>query len=797
MLVSLKEIAKYVDISDISAQEIADKLTFSGIEVENINKLANASNLVIGEVIECGPHPDSDHLHVTKVDVGDEILDIVCGAPNVRKGLKVIVARAGAILPGGEIKKGVIRGVESNGMLCALNELGVDPKTLSAQQIEGIEELDKDAVIGNQDVLGYLGLDDIILDLNLLANRSDCYAIFNVAKEIGALFNRKVNIPEIENEATYTEKEFKVSSETELCKEFYGILIKGIEIKESPSWLKNFLRSEGIRSINNVVDLGNYIMLLTGQPINMYDLDKLPKKELIIKSDFNGSFESFDDRVLELKKDDIVVVSDDKVMCLAGVMAGKTASIDKTSKNIVVELAIFNHASVRKTSIRLGVSSDSSQRFIKGLNKDQLDFVADLLVETLKKLTKYDNISNTLRFDKFIHETRRVECSLDYINKRLGTKLLFPEIEKTLNLLGFNIKNIDDNHFIALVPSSRIDIEGKADLSEEVIRYIGIDNIPSSLPNMVTTVGGKKIDEDKSDVIKNLLTNRGLYEVLTYTLINKEEANSFNYINNDESYKILNPLTSDHEYVRHNLITSLLRCASYNINHNNIDFGIYEISTIDTKKNLEEHLSVVLCGQKFGQNKMKAESFSYFDLKGIIDEILHLFNISDSRVRIQRINNGKEDFHPNKSAIVYLDGKVLAVLGDLHPLAKEKYDLKKQNVIVLEMNLSLLFNTKSGNNRFSEISKYPYVTRDYAFVIDNKINYRDLRKEIKKASSLIKDIDIFDIYKGENIQEGYVSIAISLSINSTDHTLKEEEISETDKKVRDILKSKFNVELRA
>lgn len=797
MLVSLKEIAKYVDISDISAQEIADKLTFSGIEVENINKLANASNLVIGEVIECGPHPDSDHLHVTKVDVGDEILDIVCGAPNVRKGLKVIVARAGAILPGGEIKKGVIRGVESNGMLCALNELGVDPKTLSVQQIEGIEELDKDAVIGNQDVLGYLGLDDIILDLNLLANRSDCYAIFNVAKEIGALFNRKVNIPEIENEATYTEKEFKVSSETELCKEFYGILIKGIEIKESPSWLKNFLRSEGIRSINNIVDLGNYIMLLTGQPINMYDLDKLPKKELIIKSDFNGSFESFDDRVLELKKDDIVVVSDDKVMCLAGVMAGKTASIDKTSKNIVVELAIFNHASIRKTSIRLGVSSDSSQRFIKGLNKDQLDFVADLLVETLKKLSKYDNISNTLRFDKFIHETRRVECSLDYINKRLGTKLLFPEIEKTLNLLGFNIKNIDDNHFIALVPSSRIDIEGKADLSEEVIRYIGIDNIPSSLPNMVTTVGGKKIDEDKSDVIKNLLTNRGLYEVLTYTLINKEEANSFNYINNDESYKILNPLTSDHEYVRHNLITSLLRCASYNINHNNIDFGIYEISTIDTKKNLEEHLSVVLCGQKFGQNKMKAESFSYFDLKGIIDEILHLFNISDSRIRIQRINNEKEEFHPNKSAIVYLDGKVLAVLGDLHPLAKEKYDLKKQNVIVLEMNLSLLFTIKSGNNRFSEISKYPYVTRDYAFVIDNKINYRDLRKEIKKASSLIKDIDIFDIYKGENIQEGYVSIAISLSINSTDHTLKEEEIAETDKKVRDILKSKFNVELRA
>ncbi len=280
MLVSLKEISKYVDLSGLTAEEIAARLTFSGIEVEEIKHLSNATGLIIGEVLTCTMHPDSDHLHLVKVNIGKEILDIVCGAPNVKKGLKVIVAQVGAKLPGGEIKKGEIRGQVSCGMLCALNELGVDPKYLTEEQIKGIEELPQDAPVGCENVLSYLGLDDTILDLSLLANRSDCYSLYNVAREIGALFNRKVNIPEAKDLTNYSSN-FKAISKSDKSKQFTLKVVKGIEVSESPKWLKDVLRSEGIRSVDNIVDIGNYVMLLTGQPIHMYDLDKLLSRVII------------------------------------------------------------------------------------------------------------------------------------------------------------------------------------------------------------------------------------------------------------------------------------------------------------------------------------------------------------------------------------------------------------------------------------------------------------------------------------------------------------------------------------
>lgn len=795
MLISLKELKKYVDLTDIKPNEIADKLTKAGIEVDEVKQMSNATNLVIGEVIYCEKHPDSDHLHITKVDIGNEVLDIVCGAPNVRKGLKVIVAKAGAILPHGEIKKGMIRGQESNGMLCALNELGVDPKYLKKEQIEGIEELPADAIVGNTDVLGYLGLDDIIFDLDLLANRSDCYALFNVAREVGALFNRKVTITEVEDESNYTEKTFVSNSITDNCKEFGIKIVKGIKITDSPIWLKQVLRSEGIRSINNIVDLSNYIMILTGQPIHIYDLDKLPKPELIVRDDIECSYEALDEKTYEVKKGDLVVISDNKVMCIAGVMGGFNSEVDNSTTNIAIEIANFNHVSIRKTSMRLGLSSDASQRFIKGINKDQIYFVADLIAKYLKEVSVFDKISNLIKYDILNHDQKHIECSLDYINKRLGTTLNFQTIQNTLNALNFNINNIDNNHFIAFVPAYRIDVDGKADLSEEVIRYIGIDQIPSTFPFMNTTVGGKSLLEKKKDTIRSFLSNSGFYEVLTYTLINEKDKNAFNYINKEENYKIINPLTNDHEFIRTNVLSSLLRCLEYNLNHQNKNFGIFELTSIDTLKGQEEHLGVVLTGKKLRQDAISTDLYTYFDAKGILDEILKLFNISDSRIRISRLENSDE-FHPSRSAIVMLDGKTLAVLGEIHPSIKKEYGLNKENAVLLEMNLSLLFNTKSANNKFMPISIYPTISRDYAFVISSEISYADLRKEIKKCSSLISKVELFDIYKGTNIKEGFFSLALSVTFEEMNHTLKDNEISEIDKKIRETLNSKFNVELR-
>ena len=791
MLVSLNEISKYVDISGLSKEEIASRLTFSGIEVEEIKTLSKATSLVVGKVISCIPHPNSDHLHVCKVDIKDEILDIVCGAPNCKEGIKVIVAKVGAKLPGGEIKAGEIRGYKSNGMLCALNELGVDPKYLKEEQIKGIEILSDDFEVGDSDILHKLGLDDVILDLSLLANRSDCYSLFNVSREIGALFNRKVNILEANDDSTYEEKEFKVDSLTPNCKEFSVKIVKGIEVKDSPAWLKNCLRSEGIRTINNIVDLGNYIMLLTGQPIHMYDYDKLVKKELIVRSDINEKFIALDEKEYSIHEGDICVTSSGKTMCLGGIMGGLDSEVTNDTKNIVIEVANFNHASIRRTSSRLGLVSDSSQRFVKGINKDQVDYVLNLTTNLLKTISNVDSISNIIKYDVLNHDKKLISCSVDYINNRLGTNFEYEKIKDILQLLYFKFVESDGNKFIVEVPSFRIDVEGKADLSEEIIRYIGLDTISPTLPFMETTVGGKSKDEQKEDVICSFLSNNGLYRVLTYTLVNKKMSESFKILNKSDGYVIKNPLTEDHKYVRTNLLPSLINCANYNLNHQNNNFGIYEISHIDSMQKNEIHLGVVLVGKKYKQDKITGESYSYYDAKGIVDTILDMFNISLTRVKYTRFET--DEFHPNRSALVLLDNKPLCVMGDIYPTKKEI----KDSMILLEMNLSVLFATKSKNIKFEPISAYPQSSRDYAFIIDDSINYIDIKNEVKKCSSLIKEVSIFDIYKGKNLAQNEKSIALTVVFESNDHTLKDNEIDEVHNKIVETLNKKFNVSLRS
>ncbi len=794
MLVSLKEIAKYVDISGLKAEEIAQKLTFSGIEVEQIKKMSEATNLVIGEVVTCIPHPNSDHLHCCKVNIGDEIVDIVCGAPNVRVGLKVIVALPGAKLPKGEIKKGEIRGQESNGMLCALNELGVDPKFLKPEQIAGIEKLPNDAPVGSKEVLSYLGLDDVVLDLNLLANRSDCFALFNVAREIGALFDRKVTIPEFKDEGNFA-SDFKVGSETPNCPSFYAKVIKGIEVKDSPKWLKEVLRSQGIRSIDNIVDVGNYVMLLTGQPLHMYDLDKLEKTELIVKDNFVEDVVALDDKTYHLINGDLVVSSNNKPACIGGVMGLKSVEVDKNTKNIVIEVANFNHAAIRHTTSRLGLMSDSSQRYIKEINPHQSEFVINLAAHYVKELAGYKESSKIVAYDTINHELKKITCSYDYINKRLGSNFEKNTILKTLSLLNFKPKEVNDSEFVVTVPAYRIDVDGKADLSEEIVRYNGFDSVTSALPYMETTVGGLKDSERKERIVEDYLLSNGFDEVLTYVLTNEKDDNKFNYFNKTDGYVIKNPLTEDHKFVRKNLLTSLLRCAEYNINHQNEDFKIFEISPIQTKKVNEVHLAVAFIGKEYQQDKMIGLPVSYFNAKGLWDSIAKMFNISPSRVKIERISEG-EEFHPNRSAKIFIDNKLCAVLGDLHPLVKKEFSLDKTFATVMEINLSVLFNTRTPNNKFVYISKYPVVSRDYAFIIKNEILYSDIKKEIKKCSNLIKDLEIFDIYKGDKIAEGHRSIALKIKLCSDDHTLKESEINEVDTKVREAIKNKLNAELR-
>jgi len=796
MLVSYNELKKYVDLDGLTPEDVANKLTGAGLEVEGVNRQSTATNLVFGKVLTCVPHPDSDHLHVTTVDIGSEVLGIVCGAPNVREGLKVIVAKVGAVLPGDKtITKGVIRGVESNGMLCSLVEIGVDPKYLKENQVHGIEEVDDSAKIGDTNVLEHFGLDDTILDINLLANRSDAYALYNVAKEVGALCSRKVTIPSPKTDKL-VDNQYIISSKTEKCMLFATRVFKGIKVKESPKWLQIFLRNEGIRSINNIVDIGNYVMLLTGQPLNMYDADKLEDAELIVKDDFEGNVTAMDGNNYDIKNGDIVICSNNNVVCIAGVMTCENSKVTEETTNIVVESANFYGAQIRRTTTRLGLTSDSSQRFIKGINPHQTDEVMELTTKLLEELSGFESASKTVVFDKLNFEQKEIECTFDYINKRLGTHLSNEEILNALNTLYFETKNITKTSFVAVVPISRIDIEGKADLSEEVFRFVGVDSVEPTLPEMVTTVGGLKIDKKKEDVIADFLLNQGLDRVLTYTLTNKEDSELFNIVSENDGYVIFNANTEDHKFVRRNLLASVLRCAQYNYNHQNKNLGIFEISQINDQKGTSSHLAIVLCGNKFTQDRIGAIPYNFFDVKGYFEEILDLFNIQPNRVKYERMSDSK-DLHPTRSCKATLDGKLLAVFGDIYPTRKKGFDFKNEPVILLEMNLNVLFETRSSEIHFVEVNKFPSVSRDYAFVVSKGIKFSDIKSEIKRSSSLISDIHVFDIYEGEHLERGLVSVALSVTIEAKDHTLKEEELTDVDTRIRSVISSKFNGVIRS
>ncbi len=523
MKVSLNWLKSFIDLEGYTPEEIASKLTFAGVEVDSVSKLASATNLVIGEILTCVAHPDSDHLHVLNVDEGKKygVHQIVCGAPNARVGLKVIIAREGAVLPGGTIEKGVIRGVESDGMCCSLAELGVDKKFLSEKQVAGIEELPADAPVGEENVLAYLGIDDVILDLDLLANRPDLYAMENVAQE----------------------------AITEKCKLFGGREIKGVVTKPSPKWMSEILTSMGVRSINNVVDIGNFVMLLTGQPINMYDADKLPKRELIVREDFEGEYVAMDEKGYPLIKGDLVVASDKVPMCLAGVMTSKACAVTEETKNVIIEVANFNGAAIRHTSNRLGLASDSSSRFVKGLNTEQCERVLRICSALMAELAEAKEVLSCKTYDVIKHEKKVIKTSLGYINARLGTSFDKETVVKTLRRDHIEVKE-DGDALECTIPYYRIDMAGEADISEEVIRLLGYDNVAAKLPPLSALQGGYSEAQKSKNAIRRFLRNEGLTEVLTYSLVDEKKKDAFAYLSKAENYKLINPLTDDKEYLR-------------------------------------------------------------------------------------------------------------------------------------------------------------------------------------------------------------------------------------------------------
>ena len=768
MKLSTNFVKDYVDI-DVDLKTLAEDMTGVGNEYDSAQKLINATNLVVGEVIECEMHPDSDHLHVCKVNVGNEILQIVCGAPNVRKGLKVIVALVGAELPGDfKIKAGKIRGVESNGMLCSIAELGLDSKFLRPEDKEGIHELPETAVPG-EDPIKLMEMDDGVIDFELTANRGDLLSILGMAYEIGAIYDKKVKDIDLSYNQSNEDinNSFKVNVKTDNCSIFLAKRVENVVIKESPTFIKNRLIASGIRPINNVVDISNYVMLEVGQPLHYYDADTLNGCLEVRMAEENEKLTTLDDVERTLSSEDIVISDGKKAIGLAGVMGGADTEITENTKNIMIESAIFDNVKIRKTSKEI-LRSEASNRFEKGLDPNRTYMAIERSCHLLEKYADAKIVGGLVKYDEASLEDTKIDVSLEKVNRVLGTTISKEDVLDVFRKLAFETK-VNGDKITVSVPKRRIDISIEEDLIEEVGRIYGVNKIEGKLPSLPLKQGSYNKTLRN---IRNKMIDLGLNETLSYILVNDKEATK--YTTDDvETVKLLDPMTEERNTLRYSMIPSLVKIYEYNKARNQKDVSIFEIGKGFYKKDEQYGENLKLCVLMTGERylSVKSKQVDFYDIKGIAEELLDYLGYGGRYSFVVKDELPKE-FHPYQTAQISVNNDIVGIIGKLHP------NCTKDNVYVLEINLDKLLEKKTGKMKYKEISKFPSVKKDLAVVIDKDITSEEIAKQIKKlAGNLLLGSKIFDVYTGENIEESKKSIAYSLEFGATDRTLTDDEIN--------------------
>jgi phenylalanyl-tRNA synthetase beta chain len=796
MEASLKLLNKYVKVDDFTAEEIAEKLTSIGHEVEGMHVFARGDKLVVGYVQECVPHPDSNHLNVCQVEVVPGVVNqIVCGAPNVAAGQKVIVALPGCDLGEGfKIKESKIRGQQSNGMICSIAELGIDQRLLREEDKAGIHVLDDNAPVG-QDALEYMGYQDTVLEIGLTPNRADCMAMTSLAYEVGALLNRQVKLPEYV-EMDEKESEITVAVETELCPFFGAKLVKGVTTKESPEWLRTALMASGIKPINNIVDISNFVMVETGQPIHMYDYDKLKKKGFVVKTGFHQKAILLDDKEYEILPEDIVVSTDDGIGCIAGVMGGNDTKIDDTTTNIVIEAATFNGASLRNTARRMNLLTDASQHYIKGaIDTANSEKVLNRCAALLKDLADAKEIYKSVT-TPYQAQEKVITLSTSKVNGLLGTAITTTEIADIFTRLHFSYQ-LDNETFQVTVPTYRNDMTMAADLIEEVARMYGYNTIPSTLPLMEMTKGALTDVQDKTKFIRHLLADVGLHEVITYTLTSSSMVDDFNIFHQHDNVKLMLPLGEERSVTRKSLIPSLLQVVNYNQAHANKDVCIYEISNTYSQDTEISQLAIACTGMyhcvPWKQIQRKSD---FYLVKGFVETIFKKLCIEESRYQLIPVEENNKSYHPGRSGYIKLGQDIVGVVGEIHPKMAKKYGVK--DVYVAELNLSVLLKLKTRKLQFTQIPQYPAVTRDIALVMDQDIPTNDVVRSIQKVNRrLISQIQIFDVYVGEHVEAGKKSVAIALTFQDSSKTLDDQDINELMTNILSAVEKQFGAHLRA
>ncbi|HCY1897255.1 TPA: phenylalanine--tRNA ligase subunit beta [Staphylococcus aureus] len=782
MLISNEWLKEYVTIDD-SVSNLAERITRTGIEVDDlIDYTKDIKNLVVGFVKSKEKHPDADKLNVCQVDIGeDEPVQIVCGAPNVDAGQYVIVAKVGGRLPGGiKIKRAKLRGERSEGMICSLQEIGISSNYIPKSFESGIYVFSEAQVPGT-DALQALYLDDQVMEFDLTPNRADALSMIGTAYEVAALYNTKMTKPDItSNELELSANdELTVTIENEDKVPYYSArVVHDVTIEPSPIWMQARLIKAGIRPINNVVDISNYVLLEYGQPLHMFDQDAIGSQQIVVRQANEGEkMTTLDDTERELLTSDIVITNGQTPIALAGVMGGDFSEVKEQTSNIVIEGAIFDPVSIRHTSRRLNLRSESSSRFEKGIATEFVDEAVDRACYLLQTYANGKVLKDRVSSGELGAFITPIDITADKINRTIGFDLSQNDIVTIFNQLGFDTE-INDDVITVQVPSRRKDITIKEDLIEEVARIYGYDDIPSTLPVFEKVTSGQLTDRQyKTRMVKEVLEGAGLDQAITYSLVSKEDATAFS-MQQRQTIDLLMPMSEAHASLRQSLLPHLIEAASYNVARKNKDVKLFEIGNVffangeGELPDQVEYLSGILTGDYVvNQWQGKKETVDFYLAKGVVDRVSEKLNLEFSYRRADI-----DGLHPGRTAEILLENKVVGFIGELHPTLAADNDLKR--TYVFELNFDALMSVSVGYINYQPIPRFPGMSRDIALEVDQNIPAADLLSTIHAhGGNILKDTLVFDVYQGEHLEKGKKSIAIRLNYLDTEETLTDERVS--------------------
>lgn len=805
MKVSYDWLNEYLDL-DVEPRDLAEKIARTSVDINDVYSLSDGlKKLVVGKVETCEPHPDSDHLHVCSVNVGEEEpLQIVCGAPNVAAGQKVIVALNGARIANNQkIKRGKIRGIESNGMLCALQEIGFSDRIAPKAYEAGIYILPDDAKPG-ESVFSYLGMDDTIIDTDVTPNRGDMLSIYGNVNDIAAFYNLKSHFKEVaveENDDQATADLINAEiSDNKIAPTYKLRVIKGVQIQDSPLWLQIRLWNSGIRPINNVVDVTNYVLLKYGQPLHSYDYDKLPNHDISVRHARAGEkFVTLDDEEQALNENDIVVVSGDQPVALAGTMGGQATAVSGDTTTVALEAAIFDSVMVRKQARRLDLHSESSMRFERGINPATVETALNEAAQLIAQLAGGTVTKGIVTGSEKPAEDKNIELSLAKINHVLGTDLKMEDVTSVFDRLAFPNKLTSNDTVLVTVPARRWDISLPADLYEEVARIYGYDNLPESLPVMTRNHGGLSPRQRFIRATRHDFEGMGLNQAISYSLTTIDKAKQFQIDPVAEPMKLDFPMSSDHVATRMSIISGLLIDIAYNVARNVNNVALYEEGRVFIPRGGErpeeqEHVAGAITGQLLNNSWHVADQpVDFFQVKGMLECYLHNMGIAGKVEYVA--DRSREEMHPGRTANILIDGDLVGFVGQVHPQTAKEY--KVPETYVFELNLEQLMKSKKIENEYTPISKFPTITRDIALLVDTNVTNEEIVDLIKQyGGAFLKDVHLFDVYSGAHLSSGKKSLAYTLTYQDTNATLTEDQVNQAFAKVTNRLQEQLNAEIR-